>query len=90
MLSCPILTFASGLCYPFATPVASLCFLCGVLNLNKTRIKTIANYCPQRNSKLCFCLCQIGNRPEGLLQEKAKGEAKGRGKQIIKQLKLTI
>jgi hypothetical protein len=65
---------------PVASPVASPFCLCGVLILNKTRIKTIANYCPQRNSNLCFCLCPIGNSPEGLLQEKAKGEAKGEAK----------
>ena len=41
------------------------------------------NFClgrPEANplkSNLCFCLCPIGHRPEGLLQEKAKGEANG-------------
>ena len=41
------------------------------------------NFClgrPEANplkSNLCFCLCPIGHRPEGLLQEKAKGVANG-------------
>jgi hypothetical protein len=51
--------------------------ICGVLSFNKTSLKTIANYCPQRYSNHCFCLSPNGNRPEGLLQEKATEKATG-------------
>jgi hypothetical protein len=50
--------------------------LCGVLIFNKTRIKN-SQLLPAAQQQPLLLPMPIGNRPEGLLQEKATGEATG-------------